>query len=186
METISIDHSRKDYGIMLLLGAVMLGASLFLLFGSIMTDFPFRFWGVQSDGLALLAGGVGTLFFGYGFLFILKRFLFPKGALVITEEGIINRTNAIGTSNLISFHEMKKAKVEIVNSSGNIGIEFKDPQKYLDNLPWLKRKASEINHRSFGTSVLSLDVPVESRERLEELVQIINERIELVQNRTED
>lgn len=183
METISVDHSRKDYGVMVLLGALMFGASLFLLIGSLTTDFPFRFWGVQSDGLALLAGGFGTLFFGYAFFFILKRFLFPKGALVITEEGIINQTNAIGTKKVIPFHSMKKAKVEIVNASGNIGIELKDDQEYLDSLPWLKRKASEINHRSFDTSVISLDVPVDSRERLQELTDIINERIEYAESK---
>lgn len=179
MEIISIDHSRKDYGVMLLLGAVMFGASLFLLIGTLVTDFPFRFWGVQSDGLALLAGGVGTLFFGYAFFFILKRFLFPKNALVINEEGIINRTNAIGTKNVIPFRDMEKAKMEIVSSSANIGIVLKDDEKYLKSLSWLKRKASEVNYRSFGTSVISLDVPVDSREQLKELVVIINERIEM-------
>lgn len=178
METISIDHSRKDYGVMLLLGAVMFGASLFVLIGTLITDFPFRIFGIQSEGLGILAGGLGTLFFGFAFFYILKRFLFPKDALVITEEGIINRTNAIGSKKVIPFQSMKKAKVEIVNASGNIGIELKDEQQYLKNLPWLKRKASEINHRSFGTSIISLDVPVESRERLQELTDIINERIQ--------
>ncbi len=72
----------------------------------------------------------------------------------------------------------EKAKVEIVNASGNIGIELKDDRQYLESLPWLKRKTSEMNQRSFGTSVISLDVPVDSRERLEELTDIINERIE--------
>ncbi len=62
--------------------------------------------------------------------------------------------------------------------SGNIGIELKDDRQYLESLPWLKRKTSEMNQRSFGTSVISLDVPVDSRERLEELTDIINERIE--------
>lgn len=178
MEKITVDHSRKDYGVLLLLGALMFGASLFVLIGSLTTNFPFRILGIQSEGLGLLAGGFGTLFFGYAFFFILKRFLFPKDALVITDEGIINRTNAIGTKKVIPFHSMKKAKVEIVNASGNIGIELKDEQLYLDSLPWLKRKASEINQRSFGTSIISLDVPVDSRERLQELTDVINERIE--------
>ncbi|HZK22957.1 MAG TPA: STM3941 family protein [Atopostipes sp.] len=178
METISIDHSRKDYGVMVLLGAIMFGASLFVLIGSLVRDFPFRIFGLQSEGLGILVGGFGTLFFGFAFFYILKRFLFPKGALVITEEGIINRTNAIGSNRVIPFTWMKKAKVEIVNASGNIGIELKDDRQYLESLPWLKRKTSEMNQRSFGTSVISLDVPVDSRERLEELTDIINERIE--------
>lgn len=178
METISIDHSRKDYGVGVLLATLMLGASLFLLFGSFFTDLNFRFMGIVSPGLAVLAGGVGTLFFGYGFFFLLKRFLFPKGALVINEKGIINRTNAIGSSHVIPFEDMKKARLEMVNSRPNIGIELHDDEKYLKSLPFLKRKASEINKNSFGTSIISLDAPIKTRERIHEIVDIINERIE--------
>lgn len=178
METISIDHSRKDYGVGVLLATLMLGASLFLLLGSFFTDLNFRFMGITSPRLAILAGGIGTLFFGYGFFFLLKRFLFPEGALVINSEGIINLTNAIGSKRLIPFQDMTKAKFEMVNSSPNIGIELHDDEKYLKSLPFLKRKASEINKNSFGTSVISLDAPIKSRERIHEIVDIINERIE--------
>lgn len=178
METISIDHSRKDYGVGVLLAILMSGASLFLLFGAVFTDLNFRFMGITSPGLAILAGGIGTLFFGYGFFYLLKRFLFPKGALVINSKGIINRTNAIGSKRVIPFQDMKKAKLEMVNSSPNIGIELHDDEKYLKSLPFLKRKASEINKNSFGTSVISLDAPIKSRERIHEIVDIINERIE--------
>ena len=178
METISIDHSRKDYGVGVLLAALMLGASLFLILGTFFTDLNFRFMGIVSPGLAILAGGVGTLFFGYGFLFALKRFLFPKGALVINDEGIINQTNAIGSKRVIPYEDMKKAKFEMVNSSPNIGIELHDDDKYLRSLPFLKRKASEINKNTFGTSIISLDAPIKSRERIHEIVDIINERIE--------
>lgn len=178
METISIDHSRKDYGVMVLLATLMFGASLFLLLGAYFTDLNFRFMGIVSPGLAVLAGSVGTLFFGYAFFFILKRFLFPKGALVINAEGIINRTNAIGTKQVIPFKDMKKAKLEMVNSSPNIGIELHDEEKYLQNLSFFKRKASEINKNSFGTSVISIDAPIKERERIHEIIEIINERIE--------
>lgn len=180
METITIDHSRKDYGVMVLLAALMFGASLFLLLGTYFTDLNFRFMGIVSPGLAVLAGAVGTIFFGYAFFFILKRFLFPKGALVINSEGIINRTNAIGSKRVIPFTDMKKAKFEMVNSSPNIGIELYDEEKYLQNLPFLKRKASEINQNSFGTSIISLDAPIKDRERLHEIIDIINERIDRV------
>lgn len=109
---------------------------------------------------------------------MLKRFLFPKGALVINDKGIINRTNAIGSKEVIPFSDMKKAKMEIVNASANIGIELHDDDKYLKRLPFLKRKASEINRNSFGTSVISIDAPIESRERLLDIIDIINERIQ--------
>lgn len=178
METISINHSRKDYGVGAILATIMFAASLFVLFGSVFTEMPFRFFGLESAGMGLLAGGLGSLFFGYGFFFLWKRFVFPDGALVISSVGIVNRTNALGTRQLILFQDMKEAKFEMVQASPNIGIVFYDNEKYLMSLPFLKRKASEINHHTFKTSVLSLDVPVRSRERVHELVDIINERIE--------
>lgn len=178
METISIDHSRKDYGVMLFLGALMFGASLYVLLGSIFSATPFRVFGIPSQGLGLLAGCLGTLFFGYGFFFILRRFLFPKGALVITAEGIINQTNAIGTNQVIPFHDMEEAKLEIVNAKPHIGISMIDDAQYLQRLPWLKRKAAEINHNKFDMSILSLDAPINTREELNEVIEIINERIQ--------
>lgn len=159
----------------------MLVASLFIFLGTFFTDISFNFFGLRSPGFAVVVGGMGTLFFGYAFFFMLKRFLFPKGALVITPVGIINRTNALGSRHIIAFEEMKKAKLERVNSSSNIGISLYDEEKYLKNLPWLKRKASEINQRYFNTSIISLDVPPISKERLNELIDIINERIENAQ-----
>lgn len=178
METISIDHSRKDAGKILLLAFIMFGASLLLLLGGMFTDYQFNFMGIRSKGFAVFAGVLGTVFFGYAFFFLSKRFLFPKGALIINEEGIINQTNAIGTKQVIPFSEMKKAKIEMVNAKANIGIELLDNEKYTARLPWLKRKATEINHNQFNTSIISLEVPVESREELKEIVDIINQRIE--------
>lgn len=178
METISIDHSRKDYGIMSLLGAVMLGASLYLLLGAVFPKMPFNVIGPNLRGLGFLAGGFGTVFFGYAFHFILRRFLFPKGALVISPDGIINRTNALGSKQKIPFSEMKSAQLEIIHSKPHIGIQLVDNERYLERFSFLKRKAIQINHQYFGMSMLSMDVPVQTREELFMLIHTINERIE--------
>lgn len=184
METISIDHPRKGVGKLVLLGALMFGASLFVLLGTLFFDLTFRVLGMPSTGLGLLAGGVGTIFFGYAFFFSLNRYFNNRGALVITPEGIINRTNAIGTKDVIPFSDMEKAQYEMIQGNPQIGIKLYDHEKYLNSLPWLKRKTVEINHNSFGTSIISLDVPTDSRDELHELVDIINHRIELAQEKT--
>lgn len=182
METISIDHSRKDMLLLVGLGAMMFGASLWLVYAGLFTDFRLAQMGRATSGFSILVGGFGVLFFGYAFFYILSRFLFPKGALIINEEGIIDHTNAIGSKKIIRYEDMKEAKLEMINSGPQIGINLTNEQDYLDRLPWLKRKASEINKKYFGTSTVSLNVPVESRERLHELIAIINERCEMVQS----
>lgn len=178
METITIHFSRKDTGILTLLAFIMFGASLFVLLGSLFTEFPFQIMGLRSTGLGLFAGVLGTIFFGYGFIYLFRRFLFPKNALIINAEGIINRTNALGMKEVIPFTIMKKAVAEKGNVKGNIGIELHDEKAYLEQLPWLKRKTTEINHNSFGTSIISLDVPVDSRAERQKIIDIINERIQ--------
>lgn len=182
METISVDHSRKDMLLMVGLGAIMFGASLWLVYAGLFTDFRLPQLGPATSGFSILVGGIGVLFFGYAFFYLFYRFLFPKGALIINDKGIIDNTNAIGSKEVIRYEHMEEAKLEMINSGPQIGINLTNEQEYFDRLPWLKRKASEINKKHFGTSTVSLNVPVASRERLLELIAIINERREIVQS----
>lgn len=184
METISIDHERKGMLLMLGLGTIMVGASLWLLYAGLFTNFTLPQMGPATGPFSVLVGGIGTLFFGYAFFFILYRFLFPKGALIINEEGIIDRTTAIGSKDIIRFEKMEEAKLEIHNSTPYIGINVTNEAEYLESLPWIKRKAQSINKEKFGMSMVTINAPVESRERLHELIDIINERIEITQKRT--
>lgn len=181
METISVDHERNDMLLLVILGMIMFGASLWLLYAGLFTDFRLALMGPATSGVSILAGGIGTLFFGYAFFYILYRFLFPKGALIINDKGIIDKTSALGSRKVIPYENMEEAKLEMVNSSPQIGINLKDDQVYYDSLPWLKRKTAEINKKHFGTSTISLNVPVDSRAHLNELIDIMNERREIIQ-----
>lgn len=78
---------------------------------------------------------------------------------------------------------MKQAKIEVINEEVNIGLDLTNEEKYLNSLPFIKRKLQTINKNNFGTSVVSMSVPHDSRDELEEIVEIINERIEKVQKR---
>lgn len=183
MEEIAYHHSRKDSLKLVLAGALMFGASLFLLYLGLFKDFRLASMGPATGPFSVLVGTIGTLFFGYGFFYIMRLYLFPKNALVITDTGIINNTNAIGTKEVIPFTDMKKAELEIINASPHVGITLYDDEKYFNSLSFFKRKAAEINKKHFGTSAISMSVPHEKREELHEIVNIINERIEITQGR---
>ena len=182
METISIDHSRKEMLPMLGLGAMMLAASLWLLYAGLFTDFRLPQMGSATSGFSILIGGLGVLFFGFAFFFILYGFLFPKSALIINAEGIIDNTSAIGSKKVIRYENMEEAKLEMINSGPQIGINLTNEQAYYESLPWIKRKANEINKKHFGTSTVSIKAPVNSRERLQELIETINTCREMVQS----
>lgn len=179
METLTYDHSRATLLPMLILGFLLFAASVFLLYLGLETDFTLPQLGLATSAFNIIAGGFGTLFFGFAFLYILYRFTFPKGALIITDRGIYDNTNAIGSKELIPFENMKKAKLEMVNAIPNIGIELHNEEDYLKRLPSFKRKAQELNKKYFNTSMVSLNVPHENREELLEIIDIINNRIEI-------
>lgn len=183
METISIDHDRKGMLLMLGLATIMVGASLWLLYAGLFTNFTLPQMGPTTGPFSVIIGGIGTLFFGYAFLYLLYRFLFPKGALIINEEGIIDRTTAIGSKEMIRYENMEKAKLEIHNATPYIGINVTNEAEYLESLPWIKRKAQTINKDKFGMSMVTINAPVENRERLHELIDIINERIAIAKTK---
>lgn len=183
MEEIAYHHSRKDMWKMILAGAVMFGASLLLLYLGLFTDFRLASMGPATGPFSVIVGTIGSIFFGYGFFYIMRIYLFPKNALVITDTGIINHTNAIGSKEVIPFTDMKKAELEIINATPHVGITLYDDEKYFNGLSFFKRKAAEMNKKYFGTSAVSMSVPHEKREELHEIVDIINERIEMTQDR---
>lgn len=185
MEELSYHHSRKETLSLVLSSFVMFGISLYLLYLGLFTDFTIQLMGSATGPISIFVGSIGSLFFGYAFYFILRRALFPENALIITDKGIIDNTNAIGTKELIPFKNMKKAKLELISGIPNIGIELYNDEQYFEKLPFIKRKAQEINKKFFGSSTVSMTVPHDSREELHEIIDIINERIEITKTRTE-
>lgn len=183
METITVDHSRKNLFTMVVLGLLMFGVSIWLLYAGLFMDLELPILGQTTSFVNIVVGGMGTLFFGYAFFQIIFRAFFTKSALIITDEGIINNTNAVGSKQIIYFNDMKQAKIEVINEEVNIGLDLTNEEEYLNSLPFIKRKLQTINKNNFGTSVVSMSVPHDSRDELEEIVEIINERIEKVQNR---
>lgn len=183
METKAYHHDRSEALKLVLMATGMFGASLFLLYLGLFTDFRLALMGPATGPMSIIVGTIGSLFFGYAFFFILRRVLFPQNALVITDEGIIDQTNGLGTKNIIPFSNMREAKLELINSSPQIGINMYDDAKYFESLSYIKRKMAEINKKHFGTSTVSLSVPHDSRAELHEIIDIINDRIEITKGR---
>lgn len=183
METLTYDHSRADLLPMMGLSFVMFSLSVYLLYLGLFTDFTLSIVGSVTSIVSILGGGFGTNFFGYAFFYLSYRLIFPEDALIINDKGIIDKTNALGSKEVISFENMKNAKLEIIHTTPHVGISLYNEEDYLEKLPIFKRILQEINQKNFGTSVISMNVPHESREELQQIVNIINDRTEITKVR---
>src|SRR5699024_3371495 len=122
METLTYDHSRADLLPMLGLGFVMFGASVFLLYLGMFTDFTLSTMGQATGPFSILIVSIGTLFFVYAFFFILYLSIFPKDTIIINDRGIINSTKETGFKEVFPFVYTKKAKIDMENATPNIAI----------------------------------------------------------------
>lgn len=111
METKAYHHDRSGALKLVLMATGMFGASLFLLYLGLFTDYRLALMGPATGPMSIIFGSIGSLFFGYAFFFILRRVLFPQNALVITDKGIVDQTNGLGTKNIIPFSNMREAKL---------------------------------------------------------------------------
>lgn len=63
METITVDHSRKNLFTMVVLGLLMFGVSIWLLYAGLFMDLELPILGQTTSFVNVVVGGMGTLFF---------------------------------------------------------------------------------------------------------------------------
>lgn len=185
MKTLTYDHSRADLFPMVILNFVMLMLSIFLLYSGMYMDFSLSLFGQATSVIMIICGSIGVLFCGYTFFYVFHRLVFPQGALIINDRGIINLTNVLGSKEVIPFEMMEVAQFEKIHGKLYIGIKVYNEEEYLDNLPIFNRILQEINKKNFGTSIISMSISTDSREGIPQIVKIINERIEITKVRKE-
>ena len=185
MKTLTYDHSRADLLPMGFLSLILFSLSVYLLYLGLYSDFTLFFLGQVTSLITALCGGLGVMFCGYTFSYILYRLVDPKDVLIINDRGIINQTNVLGSKAIIPFEIMKVAKIDKVHGKLYIGINLYNEAEYLENLPVFKRILQETNRKNFGMSLISVSAPTDSKEDLHQIVKIINERIEITKVRKE-
>lgn len=134
MSEIVIKNNKKKFAGILVLGSIMLFASIFVLF-----------IGISEKGiLEIILGTLATVFFGAAFIFIVKSNISDKPLLVIGEQGITDMSTACSVG-FIAWEEIKSIYVEKSCGQKFIGITIYDLNKLIDRISPLKKVVIKAN-----------------------------------------
>lgn len=120
-------------------------------------------------------GLFGTLFFGAGTLFYIKKIFVSKPSLIINNDGFYENTSMTSMKNyLISWDSVRKIKNMPMMGQGMVSIFMKDQDAYLDKLPLFKRLITKMNN-AFGYGEITIIMNQIKGMDGEELTEIMNE-----------
>lgn len=112
----------------------------------------------------------GVFFFGYAGIFFIKRMKKNKEMLIINNKGITDKTSAISLG-FIPWEEIEDAYIG--SSVGNEFIELKirNEEKYLKNLPFLKKLLINAN-KKMGYEIVCITLNTTNYSVREVLIKI--------------
>lgn len=90
------------------------------------------------------------VFFGFLLLYIVNRIFTTKPALVLSQKGITNNTNASG-GQLIKWEDILSMETGTLKGSHFLLVYVKNPKEYIGNAPFLKKILMKLNEKSYGT-----------------------------------
>lgn len=97
-------------------------------------------------GFSKLIMVIGVIFFGYAFLYLLKRDITNNELLVIDKKGITDYTSAIANG-FVPWEDIQE--ILLRSMLGNVFIELviKDEQRYLNNMTLMQRLCAQANKK---------------------------------------
>lgn len=176
METVKVDVPKKQLLLLMGLSVLMTLLSVWVLYIGWEGTYELALLGSWSSPLALIAGAIGVLFFGFSVYFWIMRYISPKPALEITDKGVIDNSTAIATKTIIPFTNIEKASVQSFQGNDYLAIDVKDEEAVLKSVSALKRTSMKTNKNQFGTSLVIITLKGQSAADLERYAQVINER----------
>ncbi|MFF3923003.1 STM3941 family protein [Paenibacillus lactis] len=119
---------------------LLLGSLIFVALGIFMI-----YAGAGDRQIVLvIIGFLCTLFFGALLVFFMRKLVQRKPALVINDEGIIDRSSYVSVG-AIPWSEIKGMDIYQVMNERFIGIEVHHPEEILARLPGWKQKLMRMN-----------------------------------------
>lgn len=140
-----IIYQNNNITILYIIGALSMSIlsliSLFIDFSDVESDHFLAVFTGNIVGLIILKT---ILFIGFVFLdmeqsILLKERSQEKELLIVDEKGITDNTSAISLG-LIDWADIKRVYIDEVLENRFIELEIENEEKYLNNLPWIKRK----------------------------------------------
>jgi hypothetical protein len=134
MKEVIINENKSKMIKLLILGSVMLLASIYILVNGL----------IEANTFFIIVGAVATIFFGGCFTFIVKRALNPKPLLLIAENGITDMSTASSVG-FISWEEIQAIKVQKSFTEKFIGITVYDLNKLMKRISLEKQIVIKIS-----------------------------------------
>lgn len=165
MSEVVIKNNKKKFAGILVLGSIMLVASIFVLFMGIS----------ENEILETILGILATVFFGAIFIFIVKSTISDKPLLIIGEQGITDMSTACSVG-FIPWEEIKNIYVEKSCGQKFIGVTIYDLNKLMERISPIKRvviKASLVlKYAPVGINLNTADM------EFDKALSLIQEKLE--------
>lgn len=175
MDTIEIPLSKKK--ILLL----TIGSFAFVFFGILFIINPEKFLShlIRSEEFVRIAGIASVAFFGATGIYGIFKMQDKKVGLTISNEGIIDNTNATSIG-LIKWKNIERIKKEQVMSTKFLLIFTNNQDEILNNVSGMKRKLMSANAKMYGTPI-SITANTLKYD-FDELEKLIMDRMKFLKN----
>ena len=156
---------KKGRMIMLAIGSLVFVGLGFLILAA---EFEEPFW-------PTIAAIISIVFFGLCFLYYVKTIIGGKPALIISNEGILDRSSYVA-GGFIRWDEMESMGFVQFSGQTFLGIFTIDPDLVINRSSGMKKKLMQANKKLVQSQV---NIPVKNLAiSPEELINTINERWE--------
>ena len=148
MDTIEIPLSKKK--ILLL----TIGSFVFVFLGVLFIINPEKLitFLIRSEGFVRIAGIASVVFFGATGIYGIFKLQDKKIGLTISNEGIIDNTNATSIG-LLKWENIERIKTEQVMSTKFLLIFINNQDEILTKVNGVKRKLMLANTKMYGTPI---------------------------------
>lgn len=148
-EQIEIPLSKKKMILSLLGSIVFVILGLWLLINPPKIDDPI----IGNPTVIFIAGLASVIFFGLIAVIAIRKLSDKKAGLIINKQGITDNSSGV-SAGLIPWSDIQEIKVSQVLNQKFLMFIVRNPQEYLDKVSNpLKRKAMEINYKSYGSPI---------------------------------
>ena len=138
MKELVVYQSKGKQLMLIFLAVIMVAASLFVLMMGVGNQ--------DSMKITFIAiGAIGTLFFGFCLLYMIKDLFVGKKLLVVNEKGFYDYSSAIASKDFIGWERVQELGTYSIQGQVFITVFLFDGEEFLQALPAMKRTAVKAN-----------------------------------------
>jgi hypothetical protein len=167
-DQIEIPLSKQKLYLMLFGSIIFVGIGTWLVVNPPKSSHP-----IFGNPMIILISGISAIvFFGYIAFTLFKKLPDNKPGLIINSKGIIDNSSGV-SAGLVLWKDIIEISTTNVMNQKFLMFILKNPEEYINRqIGIVKRKAMEINYRSYGSPIsISANTLDTNFEELYELLQ---------------